>query len=188
MEILVLALLIGIIPAAIANSKGHSFLGWWLFGAALFILALPLAILLKPETSTIENRQLSAGDSQKCPYCAEIIKREAIVCRFCGRDLVPTNLALLAEPSVTALEFTQQDVERYAGNTPYENVVLARTFIKNNNCRAAAAALTNAIQQSEAKHGQIYQDAVALLQSIQTVQPTLVARMAHPNPDTEATT
>lgn len=32
-------------------------------------------------------------DTKQCPYCAETIKAEAVVCRFCGRDLVAPEAA-----------------------------------------------------------------------------------------------
>jgi hypothetical protein len=44
---LVIAAVIGLIPACIARDKGRDFWTWWIFGAALFIVALPAAILLK---------------------------------------------------------------------------------------------------------------------------------------------
>jgi cytochrome c-type biogenesis protein len=40
---------LGLIPAYIASRKGRQFFEWWLFGAALFPVALPVAWFLKPK-------------------------------------------------------------------------------------------------------------------------------------------
>jgi hypothetical protein len=47
LELLVFLALLGLVPASIARSKGRSFFLWWVYGAALFIVALPHALIMK---------------------------------------------------------------------------------------------------------------------------------------------
>jgi len=80
------AVIIGLLPARIAYNKGHDFLTWWLYGALLFIIALPHSLLLDRDETGYEHRMFRRG-MVKCPYCAEYIRREAIICPHCHNKL-----------------------------------------------------------------------------------------------------
>lgn len=90
MELLFVAGILGVIPSMIAANKGRSGFLWWLYGAGLFIIALPHAILIKPERNFEDQRALRDG-GKKCPDCAEIVRAEARRCRFCGSELAPAS-------------------------------------------------------------------------------------------------
>lgn len=88
--VLIIGALLGLIPASIARGKGYDFAGWWIYGALLFIIALPHALLLKPNQKGIETRLRDEG-MKKCPSCAEMVRNEAVRCRYCGTDLTATR-------------------------------------------------------------------------------------------------
>lgn len=88
MELVIIAAILGCIPGAIASSKGRSFGAWWFYGFLLFIVALIHSLCIKKNHKAIENTLASEG-LVKCPFCAEMIKPEAIKCKHCGSDISP---------------------------------------------------------------------------------------------------
>ena len=46
--------LLGLLPAYLASQKGRQFIDWWFFGAVLFPVALPAALLIKPKSEEIQ--------------------------------------------------------------------------------------------------------------------------------------
>lgn len=105
---LIMVIVFGTIVAIIARSKGRSGFGWFLYGVAIFPVAL---------VHILVARHADEGDTIKCPMCAETVRAEAKVCRFCGHKLParrhadeaddePVSLAGL--PPELAMKYLQQ--------------------------------------------------------------------------------
>lgn len=90
MGFFLLWLVAAIVVGVIASGKGRSGFGWFVLGVLISpLLAGILALVVSSKKPEREPISVSDGTGRKCPMCAEMVRAEAVKCRFCGADLQP---------------------------------------------------------------------------------------------------
>jgi hypothetical protein len=93
MTVIVIWIVSSILGVMIGSSKGRGGAGFAL-GFLLGPLGVIIVLFLKPDTAKVETEAVVSGGMRKCPYCAELVKTEALVCKHCQRDLPPVEPAI----------------------------------------------------------------------------------------------
>lgn len=87
MEYVIIWIVLSIIAAIIARNKARSAIGFFLLAFFLSpIVGIVAALVAGPDRKKLEEKQIASGEYKRCPYCAEVIRKEAIICPHCRHD------------------------------------------------------------------------------------------------------
>lgn len=94
-----------VLVGSFAAHKGRSFAGFFI----LTVLSSPLigfivALCVRSRDQLVAGGEQVEG-AKKCPFCAEVVRAEAIKCKHCGSELPPSPESPKTREPMTQAEY-----------------------------------------------------------------------------------
>lgn len=80
-------IVLSLLVAIVATKKGRSFIAFLLLALITSpLISAIILLVLGDDNATVTQRDVKKGISKKCPQCAETVKVEAKICRYCNYE------------------------------------------------------------------------------------------------------